>query len=88
MSDTLEISIMKIHRLPEGNRTKAFVDLGVNDVLLIKGVKVIDGKNGLFVAMPSELDRKNEKWFERVRCINKEFKEHVSQKVLEAYEST
>lgn len=85
--ENIEVSIIKMHRLPEGNRTRAFVDLGVNNALLIKGVKIIDGKKGLFVAMPSELDKNNERWFERVRCMNKEVKEMITQKVLEAYQT-
>lgn len=85
--DTVEFSIIKMHRLPDGNRTRAFVDLSVNDALLIKGVKIIDGRHGLFVAMPSEMDRKNERWFERVRCMNKDIKEKITQKVLEAYQT-
>ena len=79
----LDVKIIKIHRLPEG-KVKAFVDLGINDALLIKGIRVIDGKEGLFVAMPSELG-KDERWYERVRCLNKEVKGVIEQKVLDAY---
>ncbi|MBI3602340.1 MAG: septation protein SpoVG family protein [Candidatus Omnitrophica bacterium] len=64
--DVLDLKIMKIHRLPEGNRIKAFVDLGINDALLIKGLRVIDSQKGLFVSMPQE-QGKNERWYERVR---------------------
>ncbi len=79
----LDVKILKIHKLPEG-RVKAFVDLGINDVLLIKGIRVVDGKEGLFVSMPSELG-KNDRWYERVRCLNKDFKTAISEKVLDAY---
>ena len=81
----LDLKIIKIHRLPEG-KTKAFVDLGVNDAILIKGIRVVDGKEGLFVAMPSE-QGKDERWYERVRCLNKDIKGLIEQKVLEAYAS-
>ncbi len=86
--ELLSFKVMKIHRLPQtdGNRIKAFVDLGVNDAILIKGIRVVDGKEGLFVSMPQELG-KNERWYERVRCLNKEAKSIISQKVLEAYQS-
>lgn len=84
--EDIEVSIVKMHRLPEGNSIRAFVDLGVNDALLIKGVRVIEGKNGLFVAMPSELDRKNDRWFEKVHCMNKEIRNKITQKVLDAYQ--
>ncbi len=84
--DVLDFKIMKIHRLPEGNRIKAFVDLGINDALLIKGLRVIDSQKGLFVSMPQE-QGKNERWYERVRCLNKEIRGLITQKVLEAYNS-
>lgn len=80
----LDVKILKIHRLPDGGRVKAFVDLGVNDALLIKGIRVVDGKDGLFVSMPSELG-KDERWYERVRCLNKDVKEMIVSKVLDAY---
>lgn len=85
--EVLDIKIIKVHRLPDGNnRTRAFVDLGINDALLIKGIRVVDGKEGLFVSMPSELDKKSERWYERVRCLNKEVKEMIERKVLDAYQ--
>jgi stage V sporulation protein G len=81
----LDVKIMKIHRLPEG-KVKAFVDICVNDALIIKGLRVVDGKEGMFVAMPSE-QGKDERWYERVRCLNKEIKTLVEQTVLEGYQS-
>ena len=54
LAQNLEFKIAKIHRLPEGSRLKAFVDVSVNDALLIKGLRVVDGKAGLFVSMPQE----------------------------------
>ena len=81
---SLDVKIIKIHRLPDGHKIKAFVDLGVNDALLIKGIRLIHGKDGFFVAMPSE-QGKNKRWYERVRCLNKEVKGMIRQKVLEGY---
>lgn len=82
--DVLDLKIVSIHRLNGNNRIKAFVDLGINDALLIKGLRVIDGGKGLFVSMPQELG-KNQKWYEKVRCLNKEIRSHIDRKVLEAY---
>ena len=82
--DTMDIKVIKIHRLPQDSRVKAFVDLGINDLLLIKGVRIVKGKNGLFVSMPVE-QGKDEKWYERVRCLNQDIRTLISQKVLEAY---
>ena len=79
----LDVKVINIHRLSEGH-VKAFVDIGVNDAILIKGIRVIEGKKGMFVSMPSELG-KDEKWYERVRCLNDDIKGLISEKVLEAY---
>jgi stage V sporulation protein G len=84
--EIIDIKVIKIHRLHQEGNLKAFVDLGINDALLIKGIRVVQGKKGLFVAMPTE-QGKDEKWYERVRCLNQETRFLISQKVLEAYES-
>ncbi len=82
--DALDVKVVKIHRLAQEGRVRAFVDLGLNDLLLIKGVRVIHGKKGLFVSMPLEKG-KNERWYERVRLLNEDMRLLISKKVLEAY---
>jgi stage V sporulation protein G len=81
---TIDIKVVKIHRLTQDSRIKAFVDLGINDVLLIKGMRIVQGKKGLFVSMPVE-QGKNERWYERVQCLNQDIRALIAQKVLEAY---
>ena len=82
--ETIDIKVMQIHRLQKASRVKAFVDLGINNALLIKGIRVVQGKKGLFVAMPTE-QGKNERWHERVRCLTQEIRLMIAQKVLDAY---
>lgn len=82
--ETIDIKVIKIHRLSQEGNLKAFVDIGINDVLLIKGLRIVHGKNGLFVSMPTE-QGKDEKWYERVRCLNEDIRDLITQKVLEAY---
>ena len=84
--ENIDIKVLKIHRLADEGRIKAFADIGINDALLIKGIRVVQGKNGLFVSMPVE-QGKNEKWFERVRCLSQEIRELISEKVLAAYQA-
>ena len=84
--ETIDIKVIKIHRLTKDSNLKAFVDLSINDVLLIKGVKIFHGNKGLFVSMPTE-QGKDEKWYERVRCLNQDVRALITQKVLEAYHS-
>ncbi len=83
-TNTLEIGVQRIHKLENGQGLKAFVDIVVNDTLVIKGVRVMDGKKGLFVSMPRE-QGKDKKWYDTVMCLNNEVKEEISAKVLSAY---
>jgi stage V sporulation protein G len=82
--EAIDIKVIKVNRLSQESRIKAFVDLGINDALLIKGIRIIQGKKGLFVSMPTE-QGKNERWYERVRCLNEGVRSLIAQKVLEAY---
>jgi len=83
-TQTIEIKVLKVHRIDGENRIKAFVDISINDALLIKSLRIVQGKNGLFVSMPTE-QGKNEKWYERVRCLNKDIREEIANIVLAAY---
>ena len=82
--ETLEIKVLKVHRIEGENRIKAFVDVSINDALLIKGVRIVEGNKGVFVSMPVEQGT-NEKWYERVRCLNKSIRDEIANAVLTAY---
>jgi len=84
LTQNLEFKIAKIHRLPDGSRLKAFVDVSVNDALLIKGLRVVDGKGGLFVSMPQEQGR-DKRWYDLVRCLNEDIQGMIAEKVISAY---
>ena len=81
---TLSIKAIKVYPIKEGN-LKAYVDISIDDAIIIKGFKVMDGKNGLFVAMPSVQNKRDEKYYETVSCNNTEVKDDLSNTVLAAY---
>lgn len=64
---------------------RAYCDLSVGDALLIRGLRVVEGKNGLFVSMPRQ-QGKDGKWYDNVSLLTKDVKEEVGRVVLEAYE--
>ena len=39
---------------------KAFANIVIDDAFIIKNIKIIEGKNGLFIAMPSQKNRNGE----------------------------
>ena len=83
-TNTMEIQVQRMYRFESDRSLKAFVDIIVNDALLIKGIRVLDGKKGLFVSMPQE-QAKDKKWYESVRCLTQDIREQISDVVLAAY---
>jgi len=82
----LELAVKRVTRLDGNGTLKAFCDVAVARAFLIKGVKVVEGKHGLFVSMPREQGR-NGQWYETVVPLTKEAREQLSTIVLEAYQS-
>ena len=80
----LKFEVSRIHKLNGEGSTKAFCDLSVLDGLVIKGLRIVEGKDGLFVSMPREVSRDG-KWYNTVIPLNKEIKEEIEKVVLEAY---
>ena len=83
MSD-IQLKVDRIHKLSDNGPMKAFVDLSINDVLVIKGLRVVQGQKGLFVSMPQE-QGKDKRWYDSIRCLSSEVRDRINEKVLTAY---
>lgn len=83
MSD-IQLKVDRIHKLSDNGPMKAFVDLSINDVLVIKGLRVVQGQKGLFVSMPQE-QGKDKRWYDSIRCLSSEIRDRINEKVLTAY---
>ena len=57
----MKMEVSRIHKLDGAGATKAFADIVIQDSISILGVRVVEGKDGLFVAMPIE-EGKDGKW--------------------------
>lgn len=81
----LDVEISRVHKFSGEGKLKAFVDIVLNGSILIKGLKVVNGPNGLFVSMPSEQSARDNKWYESVKCLNRDIREQVNAQVLAAF---
>lgn len=79
------LSVKRLIRFDGTGSLKAYCDIAISDQFLIKGLRVVQGKNGLFVSMPRE-QGKDHKWYDSVVALTKEAKQAVGKTVLEAYE--
>ncbi|MCA9394883.1 MAG: SpoVG family protein [Candidatus Omnitrophica bacterium] len=87
MIDALEVKVYKLYAIEGDKPLKAFADVAINDAVLIKGIKVIEGREGLFMSMPQD-QGKDKKWYESVRCLSNEVRQQIADVVLTAYKSS
>ena len=67
----------------EWGKLRAFFDLRTNEGIVVKGFKIVEGINGMFVGMPSQKG-KEEEYFDTV-FMDQGLREELSQVALEAY---
>ena len=77
---------MKIERMNKGSwgKVRAFFDLSTKEGFTIKGFKLIEGINGLFVSVPSQKG-KDEEWYETVWIESKELREQLNNTAINTY---
>ncbi len=87
MTDKQIVKIERIHRLRGEGATKAFCDISILDTFFVKGLRIVDGKDGVFVSMPREQARDG-KWYDTFFPTSKETREALQCLVLEEYQSS
>lgn len=80
----MKVEVARIHKLDGTGATKGFADITVEDGVSILGLRIVEGKDGLFVSMPRE-EGKDGKWYNTVVFLKRDLKEEVERIVLEAY---
>ena len=80
---------MKIDRMNRGNwgKVRAFFDLVTQDGFTIKGFKLIEGINGLFVSMPSQKGNDDE-YYDTIWIDSKQLREELTSIVISEYNNS
>jgi DNA-binding cell septation regulator SpoVG len=52
MEKTVNVSVERIYRLDNDSALKGFADISLCDSVVLKGLRIVEGKKGLFVGMP------------------------------------
>ncbi|MCI7223658.1 MAG: septation regulator SpoVG [Fusobacterium gastrosuis] len=66
-------------------KLKAYVDITLDGCLVIHGLKLMEGENGIFVAMPSRKMFNNE-YKDIVHPINSDLRKHITDVIKEKYD--
>ncbi len=77
------VNVRKIEK--ENSRMKGIVSILIDDCFAVHDIKVIEGDNGLFVAMPSRRNAVGD-YRDVAHPINQETREMFNKVILEEYE--
>lgn len=81
-----QVQVFPFRDSPSLGHVKALASVVLNDQLHIRGLRVMDGANGLFVGFPLDPFYKGEDFRTVVFPITRQLREHIENCVLEKYQ--
>lgn len=83
----MEITDIRIRQITEVGKMKAVVSVTFDNCFVVHDIKVIEGQDKLFIAMPSRKTPENE-FKDIAHPINMEMREKLQERIIDKYEST
>ena len=81
----MKITDIRIRRVGADGKLKAYVTVTFDDCFVVHNIKVIEGKNGAFIAMPSRKTKTGE-YKDVAHPINSDFRTRLQTDILSAFE--
>ena len=81
----MTITDVRVRKIASEGKMKAIVSVTFDNEFVVHDIKVIEGQNGLFIAMPSRKTPEGE-FKDIAHPINTETRERIQGAILEAYE--
>ena len=82
----MDISEVRVRKVNQVGKLKAYVTVTFDNQFVVHNIKIIEGRDGDFIAMPSR-QLANGEFKDVAHPICSEFREHLQQVVMEAYVS-
>ena len=83
----MEITDIRIRQMSEEGKMKAVVSVTFDNSFVVHDIKIIEGQDKLFIAMPSRKTPENE-FKDIAHPINMEMREKLQERIIDKYEST
>jgi stage V sporulation protein G len=80
----MEITEVRIHPVDDEERLKAYVAITLDHCFVVRDLKIIDGDEGLFVAMPSRR-RRDGTYRDIAHPLNAETRAMLEERVLSSW---
>ena len=81
----MTITDVRVRKIASEGKMKAIVSVTFDNEFVVHDIKIIEGQNGLFIAMPSRKTPDGE-FKDIAHPINTETRERIQNAILEAYE--
>ena len=82
-----QVQVFPFKESPNLGHIKALATIVLNDQIQIRGLRVMDGANGLFVSYPIDCFYKGEDFRTICTPITRQLREHIENCVLEKYQA-
>ena len=82
----MQITDIRVRKVTGGGKPKAYVTVTFDDCFVVHNIKIIEGKTGVFIAMPSRKTRAGG-YKDVAHPINPQFRMELQNRILEKYES-
>ena len=82
-----QVSVWPFKEGPSMGHMKGLAQVVLNDQMLIRGLRVMDGEHGLFVGYPNDPFYKGEDFRSICNPITRKLREHIENCVLEKYQA-
>ena len=79
----MDITDIRIRKVNADGKLKAYVTVTFDDSFVVHNVKIIEGENGVFIAMPSRKTKSGE-YKDVAHPINTSFRTRLQDRILEA----
>ena len=80
----MKITDVRVRKITDEGKMKCIVSLTFDNLFVVHDIKVIEGHNGLFIAMPSRKSRRRN-FRDIAHPINAEMRQVLEDAVLNAY---
>jgi len=85
MGEHMDVTEVRVFLVNSEERLKAYATITIDNVFLIRDLRVINGNTGLFVAMPSR-KMKDGTFKDIAHPLNSDTRQLIEKKVLSEYE--
>ena len=81
----MEITDIRIKKVNSEGKLKAYVTVTFDDCFVVHNLKIISGKAGTFIAMPSRKTKTGE-YKDIAHPINSSFRQTIQSRIIEEFE--